>query len=75
MWLPPGGPDPREVTTQSEGEEWIGRGRTTCLVFRMEENSRGLVASSVWCDTADASALRVRVSGLRECNLTTDRVL
>ena len=38
----------------------------------MEESSSGLVASSVLSDTASASALRVCVSGLRECNLTTD---
>ena len=35
-------------------------------------NSSGLVASSVLSDTASASALRVCVSGLRGCNLTTD---
>ena len=44
-------------------------------MFGMEENSRGLVASSVLCDTADASALRVRVSGLSDHNLTMDLVL
>ena len=41
----------------------------------MEENSRGLVASFVLYDTADADAMCVCVSGLSEYNLTTDLVL
>ena len=73
MRLPPSGPNPMEVTTQSEEVDRRCRGRTTRKWFRMEESSSGLVASSVLSDTASASALRVCVSGLRGYNLTTDK--
>ena len=54
--------------------KWIGgaEGERHVSGSEWRKNSGGLVASSVLSDTASASALRVCVSGLRGCNLTTD---